>query len=106
MIDKLFYFAQACGTPEPGKVIGPDCLPEVEASNTTLNTVFMIVFVTIGAVAVLIMVLAGLRYITAGGDPQKVAVGKTRVLSGLIGLAIVALAWAVVYLVIGKIIGT
>ena len=102
MIDKLFYFAQACGTPEPGKVIGPDCLPEVEASNTTLNTVFMIVFVTIGAVAVLIMVLAGLRYITAGGDPQKIQSAKNEVKYALIGLVIAAGGAAAVNYVINR----
>ena len=102
MIDKLFYFAQACGTPEPGKVIGPDCLPEVEASNTTLNTVFMIVFVTIGAVAVLIMVLAGLRYITAGGDPQKIQSAKNEVKYALIGLVIAAGGGAAVNYVINR----
>ena len=102
MIDKLFYFAQACGTPEPGKVIGPDCLPEVEASNTTLNTVFMIVFVTVGAIAVLIMVLAGLRYITAGGDPQKIQSAKNEVKYALIGLVIAATAAAAVNYVINR----
>jgi hypothetical protein len=102
MIAKLFYFAQECGAPAAGKVIGRDCLPEVQADGNTLNTLFMIGFVTIGALAAFMMVIAGIRYITAGGDAQKIQTAKNEIKYALIGLVIAGTGAAVVNFIINR----
>lgn len=45
-----------------------------------------------GLVAVVVVVMAGVAYITAQGDPQKAAGARRRIYQGLIGLAIVFIA--------------
>lgn len=49
--------------------------------------------------AFLYLVLAGILWITAGGDKGKIEEARNRITGSLIGLAIVAAAWAVFLLV-------
>ncbi len=49
-----------------------------------------------GFIAVISIIIAGLMYITAGGEPQKAASARTRIYNALIGLAIVFVGIAVV----------
>jgi hypothetical protein len=53
-------------------------------------------------VAVLIIVIAALNIVTAGGDSGKVAKARSAIIYALIGLAVAALADAIVSLIIGK----
>jgi hypothetical protein len=59
-----------------------------------------------GIAAVVFIIIGALGIITSGGDAQKAAVGRTRIINGLIGLAVVALSWALIQFVLGKIVGT
>jgi putative copper export protein len=77
-------------------------LPKVNASQDTLNTLFNIGFAIIGALAVLFLVIAGLKYITSQGEPARVETAKNQILYALIGLVIVASAAAAVNFVLGR----
>lgn len=77
-------------------------LPKTPDSQGSLDTIFSIVFVTIGALAILMIVIGGLRYILAQGDPNKMAESKNMILYSLIGLIIAALAGAIVNYVLGR----
>lgn len=92
-MDRLLYF---------GQFLSGDKLPQPDTT-TTLQTVFNIFFVTLGAFAVLLFVIAGLRYVVSQGDPTKIAESKMRLVHIGIGLAIAALASAIVSFVIGRI---
>jgi hypothetical protein len=82
MIDKLAYlFAQA---PTPSDV----GLPEVDADESQLQSVFGVVFGIAAAIAVLVIVLASINFITGGGDPEKISRAKKSVIFALVGLAI------------------
>jgi hypothetical protein len=48
------------------------------------------------------IILGGLKYITSGGDAQKVASAKSALIYAIVGLVIVALAQAIVRFVLGK----
>lgn len=63
----------------------------------------------IGALAivcVIVVVIGGIQYMTSNGDASKVKKGKDTILYALIGLAICALAAAIVNFVITSIINT
>ena len=49
-----------------------------------------------GLVAIVSIIIAGVAYITAGGDVQKAASARKRIYNALIGLAVVAIASGVV----------
>lgn len=54
----------------------------------------------VGAVAAfLFIVLGGVLWITAGGDKGKVEQARERITQGIIGLAILAVSWAIALLV-------
>ena len=57
----------------------------------------------LGTVAVIFVVVGGVKYMTSAGDPGKVEAAKKTILYALIGLIVCALAFAIVNLVIGAI---
>lgn len=71
-----------------------------DAAQEAIPTVLSIVFGTVGAFALLMIVISGLRYITASGDPQKMAQAKNGVIYALIGLAVTITAFSIVTLVV------
>lgn len=60
------------------------------------NTILYIV----GIVAVIMLIIGGIRYVTSGGDAKKVTDAKNTVLYAVIGLIISLLAFAIVNFVI------
>jgi len=61
-----------------------------------------IVFAVIGAFAVLIVTVSGLRYVLSAGDPQKIARAKDGIIYSLVGLAIAIFAESIIYFVVGR----
>lgn len=57
----------------------------------------------LGIIIVLIILYAGFTWMTAGGDPEKVKTAKQWMINGIIGLVIVAAAWAIAGFVTGSI---
>ncbi|HVV25554.1 MAG TPA: pilin [Candidatus Saccharimonadales bacterium] len=77
-------------------------LPGVSASSTNLQGALEIVFGIIGAIAVLMIVLAGLRFVLAQGSPQETAKARNTIIYAVIGLVISIAAEAFVAMVLGK----
>jgi hypothetical protein len=71
-------------------------LPKAPADSASIGKVLQIVFMLFGAVALLIITLAGLKYVLSQGDPQAVAKAKDTILYAIIGLVIAILAVAIV----------
>ena len=78
-------------------------LPQPPAEQTDLDKIFSIVYVTIGAIGILIMVIAGVRYITARGEPNKMAEAKNMIVYTLTGLVIAAMAAVLVNYVLNNV---
>ena len=58
----------------------------------------------LGLVAVIFVVVGGVKYMTSAGDPGKVQQAKKTIIYALIGLIVCALAFAIVNFVISGII--
>lgn len=54
----------------------------------------------VGFVAVIMIIVAGLLFVTAGGDSGKVTAARNTIIQALIGLAIVAFAEVIVHFVL------
>lgn len=63
-------------------------LPQPATNDATIAGVLNIVFGVMAAVALLIIVIAGLRYILSNGDPAGMAKAKGAIIYALIGLVI------------------
>jgi hypothetical protein len=76
-------------------------LPQVQSSN--LTTIFQYLFGFVGALSVLIIVIAGLRFILANGDPQNVARARNTIIYAAVGLAIAVSAEIIVTFVLNNV---
>jgi hypothetical protein len=72
------------------------------AQSTDLKSIFNIVLAIMGALAFLMLIIAGLRYTISQGDPTRVADSKRMIVYTLVGLVVIALAATVVNFVISK----
>ena len=79
-------------------------LPNVDVSSggTTIPTILSIAFGIVGAFALLIITVSGLRYITSGGNPEKTAKAKNGIVYSLVGLVIAISAEAIVTFVVKR----
>ena len=76
------------------KIEGP--LPNATADEARLQTIVNVFFSILGAAALLIIVIAGLRYINARGDPGATAKAQSTVAYTSVGLAIALVAYGIV----------
>lgn len=74
-------------------------LPHADADAAHLKTALQIFFVLIGALALLMITISGLRYVLSAGDPQRVSKAKNTLIYALVGMVIALSAEAIVALV-------
>lgn len=78
-------------------------LPQAQANSASLQTVLSIAFGIIGALAVLMIAVSGLRYVLSAGDPQKTAQARNSIIYALVGVVVAITAEAIVHFVVGGI---
>lgn len=59
----------------------------------------------LGVVAVVIILAAGFKWMTAGGNDEKVGEARKMLFAGIIGLAIILSAWAIARFVLTQLAG-
>ena len=76
-----------------------------DQSNTDLKKVFQTIVNTLlfiaGAVAVIMIILGGFRYMTSNGDQADVKAAKDTILYSVVGLVVAIISFALVQFVIG-----
>lgn len=81
-----------------------DCTPSgaggTDAIGTLARNVVNIFSFVVGAIAVIMIIYGGFRYITSGGDSNSVGSAKNTLIYAIIGLIIVALAQIIVSFVL------
>lgn len=78
-------------------------VPNTDFSQDSVGTIFNIIFAIAGSIAMIILLLASLKYITSRGDPQAVAKAKNTILYAVIGLVVVASAFTIVGFVVNRV---
>ena len=58
--------------------------------------------VVVGAIAVIMIIFGGFRYITSGGDTNRVGAAKNTLIYAIVGLIIVALAQLIVHFILNQ----
>lgn len=77
-------------------------LPEVTANSDSLTTILTLVFGTITAIAVLIIVIQGVKYVLSFGEPEKTTQARRGIIFAVVGLIVVLLADVIVAFAIGR----
>ncbi|HYH75066.1 MAG TPA: pilin [Candidatus Saccharimonadales bacterium] len=75
-------------------------LPKGKATQATIDNVVGIVFSVLGTIAVLMIVIGGIQYITSKGEPGEMAKAKNTIIYALVGLVVCILAYTIVAFVI------
>jgi hypothetical protein len=75
----------------------PSTFPDI------LRKVINVMSVLIGAIAVIMIIFGGFRYVTSAGNEQGVTAAKKTIMYALIGLVIVALAQVIVHFVLSNV---
>jgi hypothetical protein len=78
-------------------------LPPAQAGPNIIANVLRIVFGVAGGVALLIVTIAGFKYVLSQGNPQETAKAKNTILYALIGLVVCIAALGIVTFVIGEV---
>lgn len=78
-------------------------LPGIAVTTTQLQQILQITFGIFAAVAVLMIVISGLNFITAQGNPQETAKARNTIIYSVIGLVIALSAETIVSFAIGKV---
>lgn len=68
----------------------------------SVHTILQIVFALAGGVALLVIIIAGLRFVLSQGDPQNVTKSRNTIIYAIIGLIICITAFSIVTFVIGR----
>lgn len=70
------------------------------ALNDDLQTVVNVLLFALGAIAVIMIVIGGIRYALSGGDQTQITAAKNTILYSIVGLVVALLAYAIVNWVI------
>lgn len=80
------------------------CADQTEAT-TMAERIVTTLLVVLGAVAVIMIIWSGYKYVIARGDPANVKTAKDSLLYAVIGLIVASLAFAIVNLVMRAVEG-
>ena len=94
--------AESLCTGSGGKFVGgtctnnPDSLKTQPTVMTTIkNVTNMLVFI-IGAIAVIMIIIGGIRYVTSAGDQAAITGAKNTILYAIVGVIVALAAYAIV----------
>ena len=75
------------------------------SSSTIIKNIVNILLYIVGASAVIMIIISGLKYITSAGNPSGVASAKSTLLYSVVGLAVAMVAYVIVNWVISSVSG-
>ena len=78
-------------------------LPKPPTDSGTINKIMGVFFAIIGAFALLMIVASGMKYITAGGDPQRASEARKGIIYALVGLAFAISAESLVVFLVNRV---
>lgn len=100
MMRLLSYFAQTCPTAPSNVICAP--IPTTGAGNTQIHTIVNLFLGIAGAVALLVITMAGFRYVLSRGNPQQVSQARDGIIYSVIGLIVIMSAFIIVNFVVFK----
>jgi hypothetical protein len=94
--------AAACDMANPSVSTGAECArgngqpSQLVGDGGVFNRITSILLFVVGAVAVIMLIFGGIRYIVSGGDQANVTAAKNTILYAIIGIIVALLAYAAV----------
>lgn len=82
--------------------IGNELILGSKDIRTTVGAIINVALGFLGVVAVVIILIGGFKYMTAGGAQEKIDNARKYIISGIIGLVIILSAYAITTFVISR----
>jgi len=77
--------------------------PTVTNAGTGLSNILTLVYAAAGIAAVIVIIVAGVIFITSNDNAQKISRAKNAIMGAVAGLVIIIMAFAITQFVIGSI---
>lgn len=77
------------------------CKSQGDSLGPMIKTIINILLYILGAIAVVMIVIGGIRYTTSGGDSSGIKSAKDTILYAVIGLVIAIMAYSIVNFIVG-----
>ena len=71
--------------------------------NKLLSTIINIFSLVVGVIAVIMIIIGGIRFVLSGGDSSNVSAARNSILYAIVGLVVVALAQIIVHFVLARV---
>lgn len=81
---------------------GKDQAADLFGDSGIFRTITNVLLFIIGAVAVIMLIIGGIRYTISGGDQGAVTSAKNTILYAIVGIVVALLAFAIVNFVLGS----
>ncbi|MBI5254494.1 hypothetical protein HY932_01800 [Candidatus Falkowbacteria bacterium] len=89
--------------------VGLESIKSTGLGQTDLRTgiggIIKVALSFLGVIAIVIVLIGGFKYMTAGGKDEKTKDAKNWIISGIIGIAIILSAYAITTFVVEKLVG-
>ena len=80
------------------------CKSTGDNASNMIQTVINILLYVLGIIAVIMIIIGGIRFTTSDGDPAGVKSARNTIIYSVVGLVVAILAYAIVNLVVGRFI--
>ena len=81
----------------------PDAIPKAELNSTQLASIVSGILGLAGVVAVIFVIIGGIKYVISQGEPAQLQKAKETIIYALVGLAFVMFAFVIVRFVVGQV---
>ena len=98
-IASLVWPVAALAVEDNTKIVPEETLGEITDIVSIIRAVVQFILVVAFVLAFIMLLIGGIRWITAGGDEKGVAGARNMITAALIGLVIVLVAYAIILLV-------
>lgn len=96
--------SEACAGAEVKPASGPNCSgDDKRALSTTIQNGIDLVSAIVGFIAVVMIIIGGIRFVVSNGDSAKVTTARNTIIYALIGLILVAFSQIIVKFVLARI---
>lgn len=77
-------------------------IPKANLTQGSVESALQIAFGLGGAIALIIITIAGLRYVVSAGDPASATKARNAIIYALIGLVVCLTAFSIITFVLGR----
>ena len=81
---------------------GGTCNTPGTGLETNIQNIVNLLFFVIGTIAVIVIIVGGIKFITADGDASKVKGARETIMYAVVGLVVAIMAYAIVFFVVDR----